>query len=855
MRPARRRAALALIALIAFGPACEPAPPPRDGGLLTAPVVAPGFEGRLDAALARAGGVALGEEGAGRVKSYGGVIFADSTDELYGLPLDQEARSALADPALRALLLGQDEGAAADALRAAGAKVLLLRAAVTPSIDRGRRVLSRLYHHDELSRFQLFRVEEGLLYYKINEQPLQLPPALATAGITYLRQRLRGNRITGFPDVQGEEKVFTLMATLRGQGQELVVAFGQDERFQGALEELAVDLERDHRRRVELAGAPPLREHIEDLRIELHRVVERAAVVPRSEAALEALWEPGIDGARIVSEKGGERAALPGAAAYTRSLRTADAFLRVAAQLGGMTERRPWREPEAELELIRTIHYAEIPGSPPADGQPAAPKVAYYYRGVPAVPMGQVTVAAVKAGIVAAGDWYLANMAEDGLLVYKMWPSENRYSDEYNHVRHTLGTWNLVLAWRMDPRRADFLEGARRALRWSDQYLVREPHPQTGEPMAFYHFAGNQKLGSVVVNLLGIVDLARATGSREWDEQLREMGRFILFMQDPDGSFRGYHVPPSHPYHNAKNDIVPGEAALALVTLADYFNDDAWIASLPRYFSYYQPWFHQRAERRRLDRVWPADFYENQDRLDLVQFGPWTVMAANAYHRRTGDAEAAAFGLEVARWMVDSYQWTEENAPFPDYVGGYYKLPGELPAMQAFCYAEGTAAAYQLARRFRPDEAAWFEAATRRTLRFALQMQYDEVNTYPFSRPDQVLGGIRYAMNETKVRVDYVHHALSAMVQWVDGAVDDPALAAEVRDGPVTPVQRAQLERRAARAAALAAGDAATAAAHAPPWGERPRTWVPPIRFAIPKGPMSQVDAAPAPAAGEDDED
>jgi hypothetical protein len=71
----------------------------------------------------------------------------------------------------------------------------------------------------------------------------------------------------------------------------------------------------------------------------------------------------------------------------------------------------------------------------------------------------------------------------------------------------------------------------------------------------------------------------------------------------------------------------------------------------------------------------------------------------------------------------------------------------------------------------------------------------------------------------------------------------------------VTPVQRAQLDRRAARAAALAAGDAAAAAAHAPAWGERPRTWVPPIRFAIPKGPMSQADAAPAAAAPEDDED
>ena len=201
------------------------------------------------------------------------------------------------------------------------------------------------------------------------------------------------------------------------------------------------------------------------------------------------------------------------------------------------------------------------------------------------------------------------------------------------------------------------------------------------------------------------------------------------------------------------------------------------------------PLFRERASKKQDDAPWPWFTYENDMRLALVQMSPWTVMAANAYHQRTGNQEVAEFGLEVGEWMIDTYQWTTERAPWPDYVGGYFKLREELPAMQAFCYAEGTAAAYQLAIRMAPDRSGYFEKSTREAMRLALAMQYTEMDTYAFSRPLQVMGGIRYALNETKVRIDYVHHALSAMYQYYKGAESDPNLPVAVRN------QRPQVEK------------------------------------------------------------
>ena len=758
---------------------------------------------RLEQALAGAGSPRISFDGSETLtqllKEEGARLLVDAPARVKGLPESVTAEALLDDPAVREAFWANDEPALAKLLLEKNVRAVVLHTEIGPSLDRGASVAARLYQHDALDYFRLVRIGDGLLYYTISPTPAVFPPQLAAMSIQYIRQRLAGAPIMRLQDVQSPTGAWSLAAVLRGQGHELAISFSRHKTLQGALEELIRDLERKHRRDVELLGFPPLKRHItEGLSVELHYIYERAYVEPRDEATLEQLWEMGVDGAYLVRElKDGdstrvEKAALPGAVSYTKSIRTADAFLREAAAQGQMSEKRPWRDAEAWLEMFRSIHFR-------LDDQS---RLSILYRGTPLIPMQAVTLASVRDGILAAGEWYLANLQPSGEVTYKFWPSENRYSNEYNLVRHTLATWNLVQAYNLDPR-PEFLEGSKRALAFTDRFLKFEDVQEACgkvewcEPgrldvsgqMAFYSYNNNQKLGTVVVNMLGLIDLARATGSHEWDEQLRAMGRFTKFMQRADGTFQGYYVDKDHPYYTFVNDIVPGEAALALITLAEYLDEDEWISGLPAYWAYYRPWFKERAEKGDRTAPWPALTYDNNTRLELVQFGPWTVMAANAYHRRTGDEDVARFGLEIARWMIDSYEWTAEKTPFPDYVGGYYKLAGELPAMQAFCYAEGTAAAYNLALRMAPDERAYFEKATRETMRFALQMQYNEGGLYAFSRPEELQGGIRYAMNETKVRIDYVYHAQSSMYQWYTAALNDTALPETVRLGPPIPGQ------------------------------------------------------------------
>ena len=729
-------------------------------------VNAPTYEERIHKAIGAISSEPLSERPAEIIAKSGGDVWTDAPDLVTGIDASK-LKSIYDDPEVNAVLLGTDEEAAAKALRAKGGTFLVLHHRVAPSVDRSKRVLSRVYHHDYLELFSLLHVSNGLYTYVIRETTLQFPPNVAAACALYLRAKLGGGEVPAFPDVQSETGVWDIIGSIRGQGQELAVALGRSATLQGALDEVAEDLEIEHRRHAELYGLPRLSDHIKDLTVEIHRVYERAEIEPRAEDVLEGIWEVGIDGAFILRTLDGvqERGVLPGSVAFTRSARTADEFLRDTAAAGHMTERRPWRDSEARLELLRDIHYLQTP-----DG-----RLDREYRGVPPIPLSRVTLAATRDAVLRSATWYVNNIHPDGSVTYKMWPSENRYSDEYNHVRHTLATWNLVQSWTLDPK-PEYLTLAERAQDWTLKYLVEE------DGMAYYSYDKANKLGSVVVGLMGMIDLSRAKKTHEWDELMKRQGKFVQFMQAPNGKFEGYHKAEGTVYEDAENDIVPGEAALALVMMADYFNDDVWIAGLPKYWEYYKPWFRERAKRSRPDAPWPWHVYDDNDRLELVQFGPWTVMAADAYYGRTKDEDVGKFGLEVARWMIDSYEWTSDNAPFPDYIGGYYKNAEELPAMQAFCYAEGTAAAYSLALKMgNAEEAAFFEKHTRETVRFAMQMQYAERSVYPFSRPQEVFGGIRYTMVETKVRIDYVHHALSAMYQYYMAAQRDPNLPAEVR--------------------------------------------------------------------------
>ncbi|MEZ4318264.1 MAG: hypothetical protein R3F61_12210 [Myxococcota bacterium] len=695
---------------------------------------------------------------------------------------------------VRSALLGTNESKVAKVLRGKGFELLMVHRDLVEALDRDNVVAARLAHHDFLEWFQLRYVTPDMLVYSVRANPARVPTSTGDSMLKGLRARLGGAPI---PRQTWTPSAVRLIGTLRLQGETLVMRHAVGKNLESVLNELATKLIRTWEREVEVKGIGALPDRLDDVRIEIQVVMERAPVEPRDRGALFELFEMGVDGAIFQHREGVKDlkfSYMPGSELTTHSWHNVDEMLQNMAKQGGWRDRRPWEDPTTRLDMIRTQHFmeSEVGGGP-------AVKLA---RGMPIVTMESLTDNKIRQMLVNGGEWWLENLKPDDSFEYKYWPTQNRSSDDYNEVRHILAARDLADAWRYrhDPR---YLAGSQRAMDWLMKYAVYGddpvdprapvPHPPAGTMLFRYPSVAeqlnkltkkepNQKLGTVAVALLGWLAWADATGDHSQDDNIRKMAKYVASQQTPEGKFEAYNVPRTHSYYGNKNDIVPGEAALALGQVAEYFDEPEWLEFFPKFLDFYTPWFRSRAVRQNPYGRWPHNTYSDSDRLDLVQFGPWSVMASKQYYKLTGDTRAADFGLEVSDWMIDNYQWSGARSPWPDFVGGYYKLPQELPAMQTFCYSEGTAAAYTIASKHRPDQKDKYDIATREAIRFLDVMQFDGLDSYFLARPKKVFGGIKYTMNENKVRIDYVGHGLSTLSQYLDAREYDPQVTLNVPD-------------------------------------------------------------------------
>ena len=758
---------------------------------------------RVESCLSAVGAPALSQTATERVENIaaqGDVLMAAGRANYRGRQTLLSERTEFLD-----LALATDEEALATALREANFRGLVVHRDLDGALDRDSVVLSRLARHDFLEWFQLRHVTEDAYIYTVRTSAMRLKTTTGDAMLAYLRARLSGESA---PAVSWDPKAARLLGTLRLQGNTLVVRHVMADKKGGlpltqALDMLAGKLIRRWERDVEIEGHGSLRSRLDDVRLELHVIMEEAIVEPRTAWQIFDIWELGRDGMLFKQRKGISEEKftyMPGSEAITRAHKSPDAFLRFAVEWFGWNDRRPWqKDTRTRLELIRGEHFMESR----AGGGPAVRMV----RGMPEESMAGLTDESIRQMLVDGGEWWIHNMRSDGSINYKYWPEQNRLSDDYNEVRHILATRDLADTFRYKRDRR-YLTGAQLAMGWLNRYAIEDttpvaqplkttngtlelPHPAPGTML--FRYPGyfdtvrrkklpNQKLGTVAVGLLGWVAYAQASGDTSQDEKIRKMAKYVLTQLEDTGKFNPYNVPRNHPYYGQKNDIVPGEAALALGVVAEYFGETDWLTFMPKFLDYYETWWNERAPQTQDWGRWPHDTYRNETRLDLVQFGPWAVMATKQYYLLTQDERAASFGLQIADWMIDSYQYTQERTPFPEFVGGYYKMPTELPAMQSFCYSEGTAAAYHIASTFAVDRKGKYDTSTREALRFLKVMQYDDIDSYFAARPKLIRGGVKYAMNQNKVRTDYVGHGLSTVSQYLDARRADPAIDLELSD-------------------------------------------------------------------------
>lgn len=641
------------------------------------------------------------------------------------------------------------------------------------------------------SRYVLFRIRP----------PLIIPEGARRAMTKRVRARLTGSPLpevtlpSELPAVGGEG--FRVIVSLRSRGEKglkgrkLVKRMSRDDNLIAAMDGAAEEIVQDWQRVRERAAGDPyidvdelsanIGKAVGSMEIEVEVLYDQCIITDRTLSNLVWHMELGVEGLSL--EKGGRFHYLEPAYAVHMGRTSERRFLRKFLRKSGKKEllrrssdgkwridERAWKEDTSyRFGRFRVLHWVETPSHEEIVG---------LYRGVPLKRVSAVSRDALVESLRLGAAWLLAHQSDDGQYAYKYKPLNKpgrRWTDGGNIVRHALNPYTLLMVNRIDPDER-YVESAKRGIAFTLKFLRRQGDRCVichRDPPARYY---NAKLGTVAVTILSILKLGDAADIGEYDETLRCLARELLYLQDPNGHFWCYDVPPAHPYYGAENTIAPGELIFALARMYSRYEDERYKEAIDRALDFYMAsWRKLQKEKT------PQGIYDEEHRVNLIGIVPWLVTAMNDLYVTTRDRKYAAIAFEMQDWIDERFFLFPERSAYPDYVGASFKTHFELPAINSCQYSEGAAAAFNLAKLTKTQK-----AYRRRVLvlgmRFCLQLQYDSYgNTFFLPVPDEAMGGYRYTIGHTRLRNDYSYHAMAAIAQAVEylGPEDYPSRTAQ----------------------------------------------------------------------------
>jgi len=196
---------------------------------------------------------------------------------------------------------------------------------------------------------------------------------------------------------------------------------------------------------------------------------------------------------------------------------------------------------------------------------------------VPPEACGDATSTEMRVAAAEAAGWIAGNQLADGRYTYEYNRETDTASPDYNIVRHAGVTASLYQA-AGKAGATDVLASADIGTAWMVDRLVRHDD--------WVALADDESapLGASALMLVSLAERRLLTADEQYDEVMRELGRFLVAMQREDGGFNAYwNVRTQEPDVVTESAFFPGEANWALALLHEAmpdegFDDAAWAA-------------------------------------------------------------------------------------------------------------------------------------------------------------------------------------------------------------------------------------------------------------------------------------
>ncbi len=365
------------------------------------------------------------------------------------------------------------------------------------------------------------------------------------------------------------------------------------------------------------------------------------------------------------------------------------------------------------------------------------------YRGAPIVTLDRLSDNTLQDMTATMGQWLMRQVADNGRLPYKYFPSRGQEATSNNLIRQFMATLCLIRYARMTGRGDHQILATHNLTYNLSQFYASE------DELGFVEYEGKVKLGAVALTALAILEyadlLSVSVDKLPQAEQFTKLCRTVEALWQPNGAFRTFLKPCDR---NDNQNFYPGEALLFWASLYQRTRNPELLERCKKSFAYYQNWHQQNRN--------PA-------------FVPWHTQAYTLLYRETKDPTFLDAIFEMNDWLLMMQQW--ETAQYPDLLGRFYnpKFPDYGPphASSTSVYLEGLADAYELAVETGDSQrAARYQKAIWRGLRSMRQLQFkDKSDLFYISQQSPVYGAVRTTVYNNVIRIDNVQHCLMALMK------------------------------------------------------------------------------------------
>lgn len=266
--------------------------------------------------------------------------------------------------------------------------------------------------------------------------------------------------------------------------------------------------------------------------------------------------------------------------------------------------------------------------------------------------------------------------------------------------------------------------------------------------------ARQAKLGGTGLGLVALLSLERIQPGFTPLSDLQALEQFIVYMQKEDGSFYSKYIPSmGGRWDEWQSLFYPGEAALGLLMLYEKDPSDVWLASAAKALTYI-------ARSREYSTDVPVDH--------------WALLVTEKMLSHKSNDElpvSKALLINHAIQICETILLGQiKSTERPEYEGGFSDEGNTIPTAISL---EGL----QVALSFLPashEMRKRIDSAVPRGISFLLRAQVKEgefTGALPraVGKLDQVTPGAdEFNRRATEVRIDYVQHALSAMIQYLN---------------------------------------------------------------------------------------